>query len=503
VGAEPAAGGSLRRVGHLAGEGPVSYRLDVLLRTVCLAGLAYAPIAALAQDAVAPQASVQPQAPAATPAAPAATPAGILPPPPGAPPERVTIIAPKISSGVAAIVNDVVISDYDLDQRTALFVATSGIRPSKETLLQIRTQVLRSLEDEVLELQEATKHKVTVSKADVDKALSNIAEENRLTVADIISTITQAGVSVDIFRQQVSAQLIWQKLVAARYGTDILVNDQQVDEALDRLKRGADKPQFLVSEVFVAVDRPEDDMTVKTSADQIVQQINQGAPFGTVASQFSQSPSAADGGDIGWVVQGQLAEDLDHALAQLRPGQVTGAIRAEGGYYILQLRDRREPFGTKIAEEPAAAAKDPMAPVPLDRLLIPLPPNPDAMVRQRAIALATNLKNQVRTCDDLPTVAKQLQGSVYTRLGLMSPKDLTEALRDALAKTGAGEVVNPFFSPAGLEIIMRCDEAPLKLVAFELPSREQLQQQLFIQQMTIFAKSYLRDLRRDAVVETR
>ena len=76
-------------------------------------------------------------------------------------------------------------------------------------------------------------------------------------------------------------------------------------------------------------------------------------------------------------------------------------------------------------------------------------------------------------------------------------------LRKALEKTGPGEVAQPFFSQAGLELIMRCDEAPPKLVAFELPSRAELQQQLFVQQMGVYAKSYLRDLRRDAVVETR
>src|SRR6185312_13360770 len=164
---------------------------------------------------------------------------------------------------------------------------------------------------------------------------------------------------------------------------DILVNDQQVNEALDRLKKGADKPQFLVSEIFVAVDRPEDEMTVRASAEQIAQQLKQGAPFGTVAGQFSQSPSAADGGDIGWVVQGQLDEELDHALSELRPGQITKPIRAEGGYYVMQLRDRREPIGTKIETPKTAAAADPNAPVPLDRLLIPLPPNADAMLKDR------------------------------------------------------------------------------------------------------------------------
>jgi peptidyl-prolyl cis-trans isomerase SurA len=420
----------------------------------------------------------------------------------GRPGERVNIIGPANSTGVAAIVNDFVISNYDLDQRVALFVTTSGVRPTKDNLPQIRAQVLRSLEDEVLELQEAKKHKLTIAKTEVDKALQSIAEDNKLTVDQILSTIGQAGVTATTFRQQVTAQLTWQKLVAARYGADISVSETQVDEAMNRLKQGSDKPQFLVAEIFVAVDRPEDEPTIRASVDQIAQQIKQGAPFQTVAGQFSQSPSAADGGDIGWVIQGQLAEELDHALTDMRPGQTTSPIRAEGGYYVLQLRDRREPIGT-VAAPAAAGPPDPNAPVPLDRLLIPLPPNPAPMLKDRAMTLATNVKAQVRSCTDLPSIASQLQGSVYTKLGNMDPKDLNPELRDAVAKTGPGEGVAPFFSQAGLELIFRCDVPPPKLVAFELPTREQLQQQLFVQQMGIYAKSYLRDLRRDAVVETR
>ena len=119
------------------------------------------------------------------------------------------------------------------------------------------------------------------------------------------------------------------------------------------------------------------------------------------------------------------------------------------------------------------------------------------------MAIANGIRSQVRSCEDLPLIAQQLQGTVYTRLGDTNPKDLNPELRDALAKTGPGEVVNPFFSAAGLEVIMRCDLAPPKLIAFELPTRDQMQQQLFVQQMSLLAKSYLRDLRRDAVVETR
>jgi peptidyl-prolyl cis-trans isomerase SurA len=409
----------------------------------------------------------------------------------------------RMSSGVVAIVNDYVISDYDMDQRIALFIATSGVRPTKETLSQIRLQILRSLEDEILELQEANKHKISVTKADVDKAIQNLAEDNRISVDQILMTIKQAGVTVDTFRQQIAAQVVWQRVVTARYGTDILITDQQVDEAMDRLRKGADRPQFLVSEIFMAVDRPEEDMGVRVSAEQISQQLNQGAPFASVAGQFSQSPSAADGGDIGWVLQGTLAEELDQALDKMRPGQVSAAVRAEGGYYVLMLRDRREQLGMKMEDlQPQPPPFDPAQPLPLDRLLIPLV-NADDTLKTRAMTLANNVRTQVRTCADLPTVANQLQGTVFARLGEMKPNELAPELRDKLALTEPGRMVEPFYSQAGIELIMRCDPPLQRLVAFELPTRQELQQQLFVQQMTLLAKSYLRDLRRDAVVQTR
>ena len=436
------------------------HRVESLLRALIFAGAVVAPLAAIAQ----------------TPSVPI-----------------------RSSTGAAAFVNGAVISNYDLDQRTALFAATSGVRPTEANLAQVRVQVLRSLEDEMIQLQEANKHRISVTKTEVDRAINNVAKDNGITVPQILDTLNRAGVSTQTFAQQISAQLIWQKVVTARYGTDVLIGDQEVDEAMNRLKQGSDKPQFLLSEIYLGVDRSEDDVSVRTSAEHFAQQIMQGVSFGIVAGQFSQSPSAADGGDIGWVTQGELAEELDTALSQLKPGQIAGPIRAEGGYHILLLRDRREPAGANVAQLPLPPT-DPNAPLPLDRFLIPLPADANAMIKERAMTLANNVAGQLRTCADLPHIAGQLQGTVYQRLGNMNPSTLDAQLRDALANSAPGEVMKPFFSPAGLELIMRCDSVAPGPRAFELPSREQLRDQLFAQKMSIYAKSYLQELRRTAIV---
>ena len=196
-----------------------------------------------------------------------------------------------------------------------------------------------------------------------------------------------------------------------------------------------------------------------------------GAPFQTVAGQFSQSPSAADGGDIGWVVQGQLAEELDHALSDLRPGQITGRSAPKAVITFCSCATAASPSA------PRSRRRKPRPPPIRTRLfrwtglLIPLPPNPDAMLKERAMTLANNVKSQVRSCADLPVIASQLQGTVYTKLGTHQPQRPRSGIaRCACPRPAPGEVVPPFFSPAGLELIMRCDAAPPKLVAFELPT---------------------------------
>jgi len=201
-----------------------------------------------------------------------------------------------ISVHAIAVVNDQIISDYDLNQRIALFFVTSGVRPTEENIPLVRDQVLRSLEDEMLEVKEAVDHGVTVTKEEVDQALNGIATDNHTTLAEIEATIGRGGVAMGTFRSQILAQIAWNKVVQGRFASRLEIRDEEVTAAIERLKQGAGKPQFRVSEIFLAIDKPEDDAKVRASAVQLVSQINAGAPFGAVARQFSQSPSAANGG---------------------------------------------------------------------------------------------------------------------------------------------------------------------------------------------------------------
>ncbi len=406
--------------------------------------------------------------------------------------------------GVAAIVNDSVISDYDLNQRIALFLATSGQQPPPERMAQIRTQVLKQLETERLQLLEAQKKNISVSAADVDKAIDNILKENNLKKEQLEEMLARGGVAMATLRSQIAVGIAWSKTVQDQYGDRINITPEDVNDELKRIAQGANKPHFLVAEIFLAVDSPEQDQKVKKDAEGLIQQIQQGAPFTAVARQFSQNPTAAQGGDIGVVHEGQLAPELNNALLKLKPGEISPPIRSTGGYYILLLRERQEGMGTKLPDPKTLVTNTtPPGTLPLARILLPTGDKPEKQLLENAFKAAAVLHDRIESCEMAANVPKAVQGAVFMNLGVMKLTDLSQQMQDALAKTGPGEVTQPFQSQAGIELIVRCDKAPPKITAFKMPTREQVEQQLFEEQITTLSRQYMRNLRRTANVETK
>lgn len=416
------------------------------------------------------------------------------------------------SNGVAAVVNDQIVSQYDLQQRVALVLSTSGMKPTGENKKRMTTQVLEQLKTEKLELEEAQRKNITVSPTEVDKEIEGILGDNKLTMDQLKSILGRANVAMETLRAQIAVQLAWQKAIEDEYSDRINITPQDIDDELARAKEGADKPHYLVAEIFLAVESPDQDEKVLKNARDLVSQMHGGAPFPTIARQFSQSPSAAEGGDLGWLHDGQLAPELNDALRKLQVGGVTlEPIRSAGGYYILALRQRQEGEGTKVAPPPVQP-EEPEAPkhpgyLPLGRFLLPLPPKAPKQYIDKAVEMAEQLRAQNPTCQQLQKFSSTLKGSVYMSLGEMKLSDLGPAIQAALLKVPSGEATAPFQSAAGIEIIARCDKQaakPVEAIApYKTPTRDEVERRLFQQQISMLARRYIRDLRREANVETR
>lgn len=478
-----------------------------------------APTADAAPGSVAPT-PVAPTTPAAAPASPAAAaPAAAKTPAPAAKPaQKSAALEPKKkvykpalipseadnadSDGIAATINDISVSEFEVRQRMSLFLATAGVQPNEEEKKRIRGQILEQLENEKLELQEAIKKHITVAPSEVDNQINHMLSENHLTIAQLRDVLNNAGASETALRTQLTAQIAWEKTVSQEYQDRINISPAEVDAELSRYAEGADKPHYLVSEIFFTVDNPDKDAEALKTAQSVEEQLKSGGNFALVARQFSQSPSAASGGDIGWVHEGQLATELNAALTKMTVNSVSAPIRSIGGYYIISLRARQEPMGTKIAAA-AEASTGPDSTLPLSRLLLPVGGSPSKEVVESAMKIANNLRAAYQGCEMLQKIPAQITGAVYMNLGDMKVGDLSPEIQKALAATHSGEAAAPFLSAAGVELIGRCDKKVVVQTAYVMPTRQDVENQLFQQQISAMARRYMRDLRRGVDVEVR
>ncbi|WP_446486564.1 peptidylprolyl isomerase [Caulobacter sp. LARHSG274] len=400
--------------------------------------------------------------------------------------------ANPLSESVAAVVNDDIISSYDLMQRMRLLMVTSGLQPTQENLPQLEQEALRSLIDEHVEMQELRRvekaQKITIISTDkeVDEQIEDIAKGNNMTGQQLTQQLAAQGVGIDTWRAQIRADSSWQAWISGRYGSRLRVGDDQIKAFERRQAEAASKPQYQVSEVFIDAARVGGMEVALNGAKQLVTQMQQGAPFPAVARQFSASPTAANGGDAGWVSPGEMPPEVDAALEQLRPGQLSAPIPVRDGVYILYLREKRSGAKTALVD--------------LKQVALALPKDATQEQVDAANKTLLALKPQITGCDTLEATAGKVQGVVAGDLGEAEITDLAPAFQQAANSLKVGQVSDPIRTDAGLHLIAVCGK---RQSGAQAPTREQIENRLRGQQLALISKRYLRDLRNSATIETR
>jgi peptidyl-prolyl cis-trans isomerase SurA len=402
--------------------------------------------------------------------------------------------ANPLSESVAAVVNDDIISSYDLMQRMRLLMISSGLQPTEENLPQLQQEALRSLIDEHVQMQELRRvekaQKITIISTDkeVDEQIDDIAKGNNagMSGAQLLAQLTSQGVGAETFRAQIRADSSWQNWISGRYGSRLRVGEDQIKAFQRRQAESASKPQYQVSEVFLDAARVGGMETAMNGATQLVTQMQQGAPFPAVARQFSAAPTAANGGDAGWISPGEMPAEVDVALEQLRPGQLSKPIPVKDGVYIIYLRDKR------------AGAKSAL--VDLKQVAYPLAADATAAQVDAAAKVLASLKPQITSCETLEATAGKIDGLVAGDLGEAEITDLAPAFQAAAGSLQVGQVSDPIRTDAGLHLIAVCGK---RQSGGNAPSHDQIENRLRGQQLALISKRYLRDLRNSATIETR
>jgi len=407
-------------------------------------------------------------------------------PPAGAPPAPGQ--APDMR--IAAVVNDEIISVFDLVSRVRMVMMSSNIQDSPETRQKIAPQILRGLIDEKLELQEAKKKNVTATDSEIGRALEQIEKQNNMKAGQLNEFLKARAIDRGALVDQLTAGIVWAKLVRRLAAQTTDISDEEIDEAVKRVKEHASEPQSRVAEIFLAVDNPAQDDEVRQLAEKLTQQMRQGARFSAVAQQFSQSAAAAVGGDIGWVRPDQLTPELGKAVAQLKPGELSAPIRAGGGYYLVLVVDRRTGTGGGSEQDTV---------YDIVQVVFPLPAQASDAARRAALGEAASIRAAAKDCPSLLKIGKekapQLSSEGKLRAGSISPE-----MRNVVSRLSIGQTSEAIVQKNGVGVIMVCAKSN---AAGGAVTRDEAAESLLRQRLDTVARRYLRDLRRNAYVDVR
>ncbi len=393
----------------------------------------------------------------------------------------------QMADGIVATVNDRIITGFDLRQRMLMLIASSQVQPTEENLPAIQQAALNALIEERLKAQELENYatQLQISDAEVDDEIKAMAQQSGVTPQAYLEFLQQGGIAPQAFREQLRTEIAWSQLVGGRFNSRARPTPGQIDEEVRRLNAAAAQPQYLIGEIYIEAARVGGQQAALDGAQQLVQQIIQGAPFQAVAQQFSSAPSAAARvpGDAGWVVKGSVQPALQAVFDQLQPGQLSNPIPVDGGVYIIYMRDKRDGASTSL--------------VSLKQMMVELPET----ASEAQVAEATRTLEGLRqglTCDNILSQARATTGVLGADLGESDVSDLAPQFQQ-FARTGeVGSVSTPIRTPLGLHLVAVCGR---RVGGPEAPSRQQVENRLRSQNLQVLERRYLRDLRNDALIE--
>jgi len=383
----------------------------------------------------------------------------------------------QVSEGVAAIVNDEVISTFDVRQRMRLMILSTQVEPTEESLQRFQVQAIRSLVDESLKVQEARERGIEVSDEEINQQIARLARQNEVTPESIRNDLIKSNISPQTLESQMRADIAWQILMNGLFGSRIRISNNQIALEQQRFEANLTKPQYLISEILLESPSIEQDPTIFSGAMSLIEQLQEGAPFTAVAQQFSAAPSAAQGGDVGWVRQGDMPSEVDAVLSTMKVGTISSPIKVASGFYLVVMRDRKDGGAPLVAN-----FRQIVAPIEQKDQLV-------------------SFMDGVSNCSDVDGLPDAITGAFVNPFDNIAVNDLAPAFRTIIESLQSGQWSQPVSSPTGAVSIMLCSKGFAEGAG--MPTSDEIANRLTDQRLSMMSRRHLRDLRRDSTVEIR
>ncbi len=370
----------------------------------------------------------------------------------------------------AAVVNDSVVTRFDVEQRIRLL----GGRPQDG---ELREAALDQLIDDRLKMEAARRAGVTPSESAIRDAVENYAAQRNVDVSQLEQGLGRAGVSLSALEDALAPQLAWVEVVRRRFGARAEPTQAEIEQEAALAAAGQAR-SFRLSEIAVPV-AGRSEAAVRAQAERLVADLRRGADFAATARRASASPSAAQGGDIGWVPETALPLAAVDAINAAAVGGVTNPIPVPGGLLILRVHERRtETLGADSRQTVTLISAQASG----------------ADAAQRLAAAMGGVQGCAAAADAAEAAGLAVQRGEPTDVSALSP-----LVREAVTDLPVGGVSAPVTAQGAAAVFVVC----ARDAGLSPQAREALGLEIRQRRLVGFADSYLQELRSEAVIELR
>ncbi len=392
---------------------------------------------------------------------------------------------------IVAVVNGDVITSGDVENRARLFALSSGLGTTQEVLDRLKLQIANQLVDEKLRLQEAQKRKVVVPDKQIAAAIRDIEQRNNLPEGAMRQKLAALGVSERTLIDQIRVQLAWTQVLRDQLADKLTISDAEIDEQMRRHETQLGKPEYRIGEIFIPVDDPANISDAQRFAETVIGELRAGAAFSAVAAQFSQTQTALEGGELGWLQPDLLDPQVAKILVQMPVGAVSNPVKVPGGFDIVTLQGKRE------------VGKDIGTFLTLRQVFLPFtepldPQHPTDQQRQ-LLEKARGLTASVKSCPQMEQVAKanpspRAVDPGEIRLDTVNPPQF----RELLTKLPVGQASQPLVATDGIAVVIICSKEEKNTA---VQTKEDVRRRMITDRVEAASRQLMRDLRRRATIQ--
>ncbi len=355
-----------------------------------------------------------------------------------------------VLDSTVALVGDEIITEFDVQKVTNIIIYLNKITdPSAKTSMQLKSQVLNKLIDDSTQIQFAKSKSIDLDDILVDEQLKLFAKNYNLSWSELVADLKAHDIALNDIKEFLSNELIIEKLHAYTLARDIHISDNEVNMFLNSaIAKNNGDIEYHLRHILISNDDLPEGQTSKKLAETILDKLKAGEDFSKLAINYSKSPTALKGGDLGFRKVGEIPSIFVNQVVKMKSGSISELIYSESGVNIVKLEEIKNPDITVGIE------------YNLQQIL--LKPNSN-FSHDQAKKKLQELRVKITKGDDFAKIAAEYSQEEATAhkggiTGFVTKDHLAKDFYENIHKLGKNEVSEPFSAENGWYLVKMLDK---------------------------------------------